>query len=79
MQVNRIEDSEEFWIDVVEGSVAEGETIICVPLTGLARETAVKLASRLDITVFIQGKDYLFSTTKTLTKELLARGDETRH
>jgi hypothetical protein len=74
----KTEDSEKLWIDRIKNAVAKGEVIICVPLTALLRQTAVQLALRLDVIVFIQGDHYLFNTTKTLSKELLA-GDFSHH
>ncbi len=71
MQLERIEDSEIFWIDVVQGSVDEGEAIICVPLAALARETAIRLALSLHIELLIRGNDYLFTTTREATQALL--------
>ncbi len=75
MRANVEQHSEDFWIQVVEGSVDEGEPIICVPLTALPRATAMKLAIKLDITVFLKGNNYLFSTTEETTQTLLKEED----
>ena len=78
MQVKKSNHSEDFWIQVVEGSVDEGEPITCVPLAALSRATAVRLAMKLNLTVFIKGSDYLFSTTGEISKALL-REEDTLH
>ena len=63
MHMEHIADIENFWTGVVEGSITDGKTIIRVPLHGLGRQTAAKLAARLHIMVFIKGTDYLFTTS----------------
>lgn len=75
MRLNKSQHDEDFWIQAVEGSVDEGEEIICVPLAALPRATAMNLAIKLDITVFVKGNNYLFSTDPDTTKKLLKEED----
>ncbi len=75
MQAKNNSHSEEFWIQVVEGSVDEGEPVICIPLTAFSRATAVRLAMKLNLTVFIKASDYLFSTKDEVTRTLLKEED----
>jgi hypothetical protein len=75
MQVKQNKHSEDFWIQVVEGSVDEGEPVICVPLAAFSRATAIRLAMKLNMKVFIKGSDYLFSTTEEATQKLLKEVD----
>ena len=79
MKFNETKHSEEFWIDVVEACVDEGEPLICVPVGALDRKTAVELALKLDITVFIKSNDYMFSTSMEATQYLFDWNDETLH
>ena len=75
MQVKQNKHSEEFWIQVVEGSVDEGEPVISVPLTAFSRAIAMRLAMKLSMKVFIKGSDYLFTTTEEATQALLKEED----
>lgn len=67
------QQDEDFWIQAVIGAADEGAGLICVPLHALPRAWALKLATKLDLTVFVKGSNYLFSmdieTTKAMLKE----------
>ena len=78
MQTDFNNNSEDFWIDVVEGSANEGEPLIYVPLAALSRGIAMALAIKLDITVFMKGNNYLFSTSKEFTEALKLEEDTLR-
>ena len=75
MQANLYNHSEDFWINVVEGSAYEGEPLIYVPLAALSRGVAMALAKKLDITVFMKGDNYLFSTSREFTEALKLEED----
>ncbi len=53
--------SEQFWIGVVEDSVALGWSYNTVPVTSFSRETAEALAERLNMNLLVRGPDYVFS------------------
>jgi hypothetical protein len=69
------QNSEDFWIQVIECCVDEGIPVINVPLVVLARTTAMNLALKFNLTVFIKDNEYLFSTTKDATLRLLKEED----
>lgn len=75
MRLQNNQHPEDFWIQKVEGSVDEGEPVICVPLAALPRSLAMKLAIKLDVTVFVKGNNYLFSSDPKLTQAMLKEED----
>ncbi len=75
MRIVSEQHAEDFWIQVVVGSFDEGEPLIYVPLNAISRSTAMGLALKLGITVFLKGDNYLFSTSEEFTRELLNEED----
>ena len=55
------ESSEQFWIGIIEDSVALGWSFSAVPVAGISRDTAEAVAERLDLRLLVRGPDYVFS------------------
>ena len=75
MLADNYNHSEDFWINEVEGGANEGEPLIYVPLNALSRGIAMGLAIKLDISVFVKGNNYVFSTSKDFTEALQLEED----
>jgi hypothetical protein len=53
-------ESEEFWISVVEDSIASGSERNVVPVLGFSYDTATALAERLNVRLELASDKYVF-------------------
>jgi hypothetical protein len=55
------EFSEQYWIGIVEESVALGWSHNTVPAISISKDTAEALAKQLNLRLLVRGPDYVFS------------------
>ena len=55
------EFGEQYWIGIVEESVALGWSHNSVPVISISKDSAEVLAKRLNLRLLVRGPDYVFS------------------
>jgi hypothetical protein len=74
MNIDDADNSEEFWTAMIEHEVLSGRGSILIPAASLTGGQSSALATRLNLTVRVEGPHYIFRRNKyNLT------GDSTRH